>query len=413
MDKLCQTGRMIRWVSAGESHGEALTGIIDGVPAGVAVTTEDIAAALARRRLGYGRGARQKFERDDVRILGGVRHGLTMGSPVAIEIGNTEWPKWETVMSADPVDPKDLLVHAGTGDEREIARNKPLTRPRPGHADFAGMMKFNHAEARPVLERASARETAMRVALGAVAGAFIEQVAGIRIVSHVVEIGDERAPTDTLPTVDDRGALDESPVRTLDQEAQARFIAAIDRAQASGDTIGGVVEVIAYDVPVGLGSYTQWDRRLDAQLAGALMSVQAAKSVEVGEGLEQVRSLGSAAHDEIAVTDNVSRLTNRAGGIEGGMSNGEPIRVRIGFKPISTVPRARQTIDLATGKQAPALHQRSDTCAVVPAAVICEAVVALVLADSVTDMFGNGSVDRVRDALAHYEQTVDARMRPQ
>lgn len=413
MGKLCQTGRMIRWVSAGESHGEALTGIIDGVPAGVAVTTEDIAAALARRRLGYGRGARQKFERDDARILGGVRHGFTIGSPVAIEIGNTEWPKWETVMSADPVDPKDLLIHAGTGDEREIARNKPLTRPRPGHADFAGMMKFNHHDARPVLERASARETAVRVALGAVAGAFIEQAAQIKIVSHVVEIGGERAHSDFLPTVHDQRALDESPVRTLDADAQARFITAIDRAQASGDTIGGVVEVIVYGVPVGLGSYTQWDRRLDAQLAAALMSVQAAKSVEVGEGLGQVRRLGSAAHDEITVGETVMRRTNHAGGIEGGMSNGEPIRVRVGFKPISTVPRARQTIDLATGQQAPALHQRSDTCAVVPAAVICEAVVALVLADSVTDMFGNGSVNRIREALKHYTQTVEARMRPQ
>ncbi|MDO5719819.1 MAG: chorismate synthase [Actinomycetaceae bacterium] len=403
---------MIRWVSAGESHGEALTGIIDGIPAGVSVTSEDIATALARRRLGYGRGARQKFERDEVRILGGVRHGLTMGSPVAIEIHNTEWPKWEVVMSADPVDPKQLLIHAGTGDEREIARNRPLTRPRPGHADFAGMMKFDHSEARPVLERASARETAMRVALGAIAEAFIQQVAGVEIVSHVVEIGDQQARADTLPCIDDRQILDESPVRTLDQDAQTRFIEAIDRAQASGDTIGGVVEVIAYGVPVGLGSYTQWDRRLDAKLAGALMSVQAAKSVEVGEGLGQVRRLGSAAHDEIIVDDQVTRLTNRAGGIEGGMSNGEPIRVRIGFKPISTVPRARQTIDLATGEQAPALHQRSDTCAVVPAAVICEAVVALVLADAVTDMFGDGSLSRIRTALADYAKTVEARMRP-
>ncbi|MDO5729110.1 MAG: chorismate synthase [Actinomycetaceae bacterium] len=404
---------MIRWISAGESHGEALTGIIDGVPAGIKITSDDIAYALARRRLGHGRGARQKFEQDLVRILGGVRHGLTIGSPIAIEIGNTEWPKWDVVMSPDPVDPAALLINAGTGDEREIARNRPLTRPRPGHADFAGMMKFGHDDARPVLERASARETAMRVALGAVARAFIEQVAEISIVAHVVEIGDERAEAGIIPTAEDAKALDESPVRTLDSEAESRFVSAIDRAQSSGDTIGGVVEVIAYGLPVGLGTYTQWDQRLDSRLAGALMSIQSAKSVAIGDGLDQVRLPGSQAHDEITVSEGIHRLSNRAGGIEGGMSNGEPIRARIGFKPISTVPRARRTIDLVTGQEAPALHQRSDACAVVPAAVIAEAMTALVLADAVTDMFGTGSIERIRESISSYREAIDARVRPQ
>lgn len=404
---------MIKWISAGESHGEALTGIIDGVPAGIKLTSEDVATALARRRLGHGRGARQKFEQDRVRILGGIRHGLTIGSPIAIEIENTEWPKWDVVMSPDPVDPAALLINAGTGDEREIARNRPLTRPRPGHADFSGMMKFGHRDARPVLERASARETAMRVALGAVARAFLEQAAGITIVGHVIEIGDQRAETTRIPTPNDAATLDQSPVRTLDTEAQSRFMAAIDHAQSSGDTIGGVAEVIAYGVPVGLGTYTQWDQRLDARLASALMSIQSAKSVAIGDGLEQVRLPGSQAHDEICVEEGIRRTSNRAGGIEGGMSNGEAIRARVGFKPISTVPRARQTIDLATGKSAPALHQRSDACAVVPAAVIAEAMVALVLADAITEMFGTGSIDRIRQAISAYQDEIDSRVRPQ
>lgn len=404
---------MIKWISAGESHGEALTGIIDGVPAGVELTSEDVAEALARRRLGHGRGARQKFEQDRVRILGGVRHGFTIGSPIAIEIENTEWPKWDVVMSPDPVDPSELLINAGTGDEREIARNRPLTRPRPGHADFSGMMKFGHQDARPVLERASARETAMRVALGAVAQAFLEQAAGITIVAHVIEIGDQRTESTRIPTPEDAATLDQSPVRTLDAQAQSRFMAAIDHAQESGDTIGGVVEVIAYGVPVGLGTYTQWDQRLDARLAAALMSIQSAKSVAIGDGLEQIRLPGSQAHDEISVEEGIRRTSNRAGGIEGGMSNGEAIRARVGFKPISTVPRARQTIDLATGKPAPALHQRSDACAVVPAAVIAEAMVALVLADAITEMFGTGSLERIRQAISTYRDEIDARVRLQ
>lgn len=402
---------MIRWMSAGESHGEALVGIIDGIPAGVEVNTEGLSAALARRRLGHGRGARQKFEKDVVRILGGVRHGITMGSPVAIEVANSEWPKWEVVMSADPVPREALLIDAGTGDEREVARNRPLTRPRPGHADFAGMMKFGHEDARPVLERASARETAMRVALGYVAKEFLRQVADIEIVSHVVAVGKEKSAADA-PQPKDAAALDESPVRSLDADTEGRFIAAIDAAHKSGDTIGGTVEVIAYGVPVGIGTYTQWDQRLDARLAGALMSIQSAKTVTIGSGAEQVESLGSAAHDEIIVEGGIRRDTNHAGGIEGGMSNGEPIIARVGFKPISTVPRARKTIDLATKEQAPALHQRSDASAVVPAAVIAEAMMALTLANSVIEMFGTGSVDRIRAALQDYVEGVQGRVTP-
>lgn len=402
---------MIRWFSAGESHGEALTGIIDGVPAGVEVTSSGLASELARRRLGYGRGARQKFEQDKVRILGGVRHGVTMGSPVAIEVANSEWPKWEVVMNSDPVPREALLIDAGTGDEREVARNRPLTRPRPGHADFAGMMKFDHDDARPVLERASARETAMRVALGYVAKQFLRQVAGIQIVSHVVAIGTEKTAART-PKPEDAPALDQSPVRCLDPETETRFMSAIDAAHKSGDTIGGAVEVIAYGVPVGLGTYTQWDQRLDAQLAAALMSIQSAKTVAIGSGEEQIQLPGSKAHDEIIVEDGIKRSSNHAGGIEGGMSNGEPIRARVGFKPISTVPRARKTIDLATKQAAPALHQRSDACAVVPAAVISEAMVALTLANALVNMFGTGSVSRIRGALEEYLKHVEERVTP-
>ncbi|MDO5721178.1 MAG: chorismate synthase [Actinomycetaceae bacterium] len=410
---------MMRWLSAGESHGPSLVGVLDGVPAGVELTSEHIKAALARRRLGYGRGARQKFEQDAVRILGGVRHGVTLGSPVAIEIANSEWPKWEVVMSADPVDPSDLLIDAGTGDEREVARNRRLTRPRPGHADFAGMMKFDHADARAVLERASARETATRVAVGEVARRFLQQVAGIEIASQVVQIGEcrgDNAAFDALIAkhgpAKTRELLDADPVRAADADTSAAFVAAIDAAHANGDTIGGMVEVCAYHLPVGLGSYTQWDERLDARLAAALMSIPSAKTVAVGAGQGQVSALGSHAHDDIFPTDDggVRRSSNRAGGVEGGMSNGEPVRVTVGFKPISTVPRPRATIDLRTGQGAPALHQRSDTCAVVPAAVIAEAMVAITLADAVMKMYGSGSVERIRQAVATHQRQVRSRL---
>ena len=256
---------MLRWMTAGESHGEALTAVMEGVPAGVRITSEDIRTALARRRLGHGRGARQAFERDELRILGGIRHGSTIGSPVALQIGNSEWPKWSTVMSADPVDPRDLLIDAGTGDEREIARNRPLTRPRPGHADLPGMLKYDLDEARPVLERASARETAARVALGALAEAVLAQVAGTRLVSHVVRIGTVALPDDVpAPTAEDTERLDADPVRCTDPATSAAMVAEIDAAKKAGDTLGGVVEVVAVGVPVGLGTHVSADRRLDA-----------------------------------------------------------------------------------------------------------------------------------------------------
>ncbi len=395
---------MIRWLTAGESHGPALVGVVEGLPAGVEVTSSDVQGALARRRLGYGRGARMSFEQDEVRILGGVRHGLTQGGPVAIEIGNTEWPKWETVMSADPVDPSEL-----TG-----ARAAPLTRPRPGHADLVGMTKYGFDEARPVLERASARETAARVALGAVAEAFLAQSVGIRLVSHVVEIGGVGVPDDApLPTPDDTAALDESPVRSLNADASARMVAEIDACQKDGDTLGGVVEVIAYGAPVGLGSHVHGDRRLDARLAAAVMGIQAIKGVEVGDGFRTAARRGSAAHDEIEYDADgaVARRTNRAGGVEGGMTNGLPLRVRAAMKPISTVPKALDTIDTATGEPAKANHQRSDVCAVAPAAVVAQAAVALVLADAVLEKFGGDSVAETRRNFESYVAAIPENLR--
>ena len=385
---------MLRWMTAGESHGEALTAVMEGVPAGVRVTSEDIKAALARRRLGHGRGARQAFERDELRILGGIRHGSTIGSPVVLQIGNSEWPKWSTVMSADPVDPRDLLVDAGTGDEREIARNRPLTRPRPGHADLPGMLKYDLDEARPVLERASARETAARVALGALAEAVLAQVAGIRLVSHVVGIGSVALPDDVPPpTARDTGSLDADPVRCIDPATSAAMVAEIDAAKKDGDTLGGVVEVIATGVPVGMGTHVSADRRLDARLASALMGIQAVKGVEIGDGFAEASRRGSG---------ELARATNRAGGIEGGISNGSEVRVRAAFKPISTVPRALRTVDLATGEAATGLHQRSDVCAVVPGAVIAQAMTALVLADLLLDKTGGDSVTEARRNLEGY-----------
>ena len=396
---------MLRWMTAGESHGEALTAVLEGVPAGVRITSEDIRAALARRRLGHGRGARQAFERDELRVLGGIRHGSTIGSPIALQIGNSEWPKWSTVMSADPVDPQELLIDAGTGDEHEIARNRPLTRPRPGHADLPGMLKYDLPEARPILERASARETAARVALGAVAEAILEQVAGVSLVSHVVRIGSVALPDDVPPPrAEDTERLDADPVRCTDPATSAAMVAEIDATRKDGDTLGGVVEVIATGVPVGLGTHVSADRRLDARLAAALMGIQAVKGVEIGDGFTEAARRGSAAHDEIVSVDcgTLTRSTNRAGGIEGGISNGSDVRVRAAFKPISTVPRALRTVDLATGEPATGLHQRSDVCAVVPGAVIAQAMTALVLADLLLDKTGGDSVDEAGRNLRSY-----------
>jgi chorismate synthase len=383
---------MFRWLTAGESHGPALVAVVDGVPAGVSITTADVAHALARRRAGYGRGARMKFEQDQVELTGGVRHGRTLGGPVAIRVNNTEWPKWETVMSADPVD-EDIL--------NEQARNAPLTRPRPGHADLAGMQKYAHTDARPILERASARETAARVALGEVARRLLEQTLGIEILSHVVSLGSVSIPADAaLPEQNDRDRIDADPVRCADQETSQKMVAEIDEVRKDGDTLGGVVEVVVYGAPPGLGSFTHWDRRLDARLAGALMSVQAIKGVEVGDGFTTAARRGSHAHDEIEwAADNskkILRRTNRAGGIEGGMSTGEPIRVRAAMKPISTVPKALDTIDVSTGEPAKAINQRSDATAVPAAGVVAEAMVALVLAEAATEKFGGDSVEEMR-----------------
>ncbi|MDO4887935.1 MAG: chorismate synthase [Actinomycetaceae bacterium] len=397
---------MFTWSTAGESHGRALIALMEGAPAGVRLTSQTIEDALARRRKGHGRGARQAFERDELTVLSGVRHGLTLGSPIALEIGNSEWPKWRTVMSADPVDPKDLLIDAGTGDEREVARNRPLTRPRPGHADLVGMNKYGFDEARPVLERASARETAARVALGAIATAINEQAAGIRVTSRVVAVG---GVTDTSepPPADRAGDLDASPVRCLDPDIEAAMIAEIDAAKKDGDTLGGIVEVIVHGVPQGLGTYATPLGRLDSKLAAAMMSIQAVKGVEIGDGFATAARRGSRAHDEIVREEQaVRRLTNRAGGIEGGMSNGEPIRVRVAYKPISTVPRALRTIDTRTGEPATALHQRSDTTAVVPGAIIAEAMASLVLTECLLDKFGSDSLEAIRSSISSYENAI-------
>ncbi|MGZ4437098.1 MAG: chorismate synthase [Nocardioidaceae bacterium] len=385
---------MLRWLTAGESHGPALVAVIEGLPAHVEVTSGDVVDALARRRLGYGRGARMKFEQDEVEFLGGLRHGRTLGSPVAIRVGNTEWPKWDKVMAADPVDEAVLET---------LARNAALTRPRPGHADLVGMQKYDFDEARPILERASARETAARVALGAVAARFLEQAVGAEVVSHVVSIGTAQAPAGSVPTAADVERLDADPVRCLDPDASKAMVAAIDQAHKDGDTLGGVVEVVVHGLPPGLGSHVHWDRRLDSRLAGALMGIQAIKGVEVGDGFDLAATPGSLAHDEIVPTaDGIRRTSGRAGGTEGGMSTGEALRVRAAMKPIATVPRALRTVDVATGEEAVAHHQRSDVCAVPAAGIVAEAMVALVLAEAVLEKFGGDSVQETRRNVESY-----------
>lgn len=389
---------MLRWLTAGESHGEALVGILEGLPAHVDVTTEDISRALARRRLGYGRGARMKFEADKVRLVGGVRHGKTLGGPVAIEVGNTEWTKWETVMSPNPVDPDELEGQA---------RAAKLTRPRPGHADLVGMMKYDWDEARPILERASARETATRVALGAVASQFLKAL-DIDIVSHTVAIGPVEGGRDLVrPTAADVEQLDADPLRCFDSELSQRMVAEVEDAKKAGDTLGGVVEVIVYGAFPGLGSHVTGDRRLESRLAASLMGIQAIKGVEIGDGFETARRRGSVAHDEIDAENGVKRLTNRAGGIEGGMTTGEPIIVRAAMKPISTVPRALSTVDVATQEPAKAHHQRSDVCAVPAAGVVAEAMVALELAQAVLEKCGGDSVDEVKRNRDAYLSHID------
>src|SRR5690348_8435059 len=385
---------MLRWLTAGESHGQQLTAILEGLPAGVEVQTADVDRQLARRRLGHGRGARMSFEQDEVTLTGGIRHGRTQGGPIAVQIGNTEWPKWETVMAADPVDPEVLAAQA---------RNAPLTRPRPGHADLAGMQKYGHTDARPILERASARETAARVAVGTVAKALLRQAFGIDIVSHVIELGSVAAKPGLLPRPEDFDRIDADPLRCLDPDASARMVEEVDAAKRDADTLGGIVEVLAYGVPPGLGSHVQWDRKLDARLATALMSIQAIKGVEIGDAFTQARSRGSQAHDEIVPTaDGVRRITDRAGGLEGGMTTGEPLRVRAAMKPISSLNRALSTVDVATGEPATAINQRSDVCAVPAAAVVAESMVALVLAEAALEKFGGDSLGEIQRNVAGY-----------
>jgi chorismate synthase len=386
----------MRWLTAGESHGQALSAIVEGIPASVSITTADIDYHLERRRLGVGRGARQNFEADKVTILGGVRLGMTQGGPIAIQVGNSEWPKWERVMSADPVPEEEI---------RDLARNAPLTRPRPGHADLVGMQKYDLDDARPILERASARETAARVALGAVARNFLEQSVGITILSHVLSIGSVRVPDESeLPAAGDMKKIDNDPVRCADPTTSALMITEIENAHREGDTLGGVVEVLAFNMPPGLGSHVHWDRRLDSRLAGAVMGIQAIKGVEIGDGFQTATRRGSVAHDEIEKDSSgkIVRRTDRAGGTEGGMSNGEILRVRAAMKPISTVPKALDTIDVSTGEAAKAINQRSDVCAVPAAGVVAEAMVALVLAEAVLEKFGGDSVTETRRNYESY-----------
>ncbi len=394
---------MLRWTTAGESHGQALVAMVEGVPADIPVTREEISRQLARRRLGYGRGARMKFEADEVTLLGGVRHGRTLGSPVAIMIGNTEWPKWTTVMSADPVDPAEL----------DTARGATLTRPRPGHADFNGMLKYDHTDARNILERSSARETAARVAAGTVARSILREALGVEVVSHVISIGASEPYAGELPTIADRDAIDDSPVRAFSKEAEESMVAEIEAAKKQGDTLGGIVEVVVHGLPIGLGSHVSGDARLDAQLASALMGIQSVKGVEIGDGFEEARRRGTQAHDEMVRVDGgagVDRLTNRAGGLEGGMTNGQPLVVRAALKPISTVPRALKTVDMASGKAATAIHQRSDVCAVPAGGVVTESMVALTLARAVTEKFGGDSLVELRRNVDGYLAQVADRL---
>lgn len=386
----------MRWLTAGESHGPALTAIVEGLPAHIKITTQDIDKDLARRRLGVGRGARQNFEADKITVKGGIRLGLSQGGPIAIEVGNSEWPKWEKVMSADPIDESEL---------QGLARNAPLTRPRPGHADMVGMQKYDFTDARPILERASARETAARVALGAIARAFLQQSVGITLFSHVISIGNVRIPEDAaLPGKHDQEKIDADPVRCADAQTSALIIKEIESAHSDGDTLGGVCEVLVFDVPPGLGSHVHWDRRLDSRLAGAMMGIQAIKGVEIGDGFLTATRRGSSAHDEIEKNKSgkIVRRTDRAGGTEGGMSNGEILRISIAMKPISTVPKALDTIDVATGEAAKAINQRSDVCAVPASGVVAEAMAALVLAEAVLEKFGGDSVAETRRNYLSY-----------
>jgi chorismate synthase len=376
---------MIRFLTAGESHGPGLVAIVEGLPAGLPFATDDLAAELARRRMGYGRGNRMKLEKDELEVLGGIRHGFTLGSPVAVLIRNTEWPRWSEEMSAEP------------GETKRAAKT-----PRPGHADLAGMLKYDTHDARDILERSSARETAARTIVGYLAKQLLA-VVGVEIVSHVIAIGPADIPAGPPPTPNDLSALDESPVRVFDSAGAKAMIEAIEAAKQDRDTLGGVFEVLAYGLPAGVGSHVHWDRRLDARLAEALMSIQAIKAVEVGDGLTTARARGSDAHDEIFYAEGEwSRNRDRAGGIEGGMSTGQPVRVRASMKPIATLMRPLSSVDVDSKEADVAFRERSDTCAVPAAAVVGEQMVAYVLADELQRMFGGDTVDDFMRAFESY-----------
>ncbi|ANE08418.1 chorismate synthase [Corynebacterium glutamicum] len=399
---------MLRWTTAGESHGQALIATVEHMPAGVPVTKDEVSYQLARRRLGYGRGARMKFEQDALTFLTGIRHGLTLGSPISIMIGNTEWDKWTTIMSSDALDMEDPDNIAAMSS----GRGAKLTRPRPGHADYAGMLKYGFDDARNVLERSSARETAARVAAATVARSFLRETLGVEVLSHVISIGASEPYTGAEPTFADIQAIDDSPVRAFGKDAEASMIAEIEAAKKAGDTLGGIVEVIVEGLPIGLGSHISGEDRLDAQIAAALMGIQAIKGVEIGDGFEEARRRGSEAHDEVFLDDKgVYRNTNRAGGLEGGMTNGETLRVRAGMKPISTVPRALKTIDMENGKAATGIHQRSDVCAVPAVGVVAEAMVTLVLARAVLQKFGGDSLSETKSNIDTYLKNIEERMK--
>jgi chorismate synthase len=382
---------MLRMLTAGESHGKALVAVLEGLPAGVPISPKELAGELARRRQGHGRSARQKLEADRFEILTGVRHGRTLGSPIALTIPNSEWEaKYAQLM----------------GVVGEIDPAEKLTRPRPGHADLVGAQKYGFDDVRNVLERASARETAARVAIGCLAKAFLAEL-GVQVVSHVVRIGKVALRGSRVPTPEDLEAVDASPVRCLDPDASRRMVEEIDRVRKQRDTLGGVFEVLAYGAPPGLGSYVHYDRKLDARLAQALMSIQSVKGVEVGDGFATAARPGSKAHDEIVVRrGSLGRRSARAGGIEGGMSTGQPIRARAAMKPLSTVPKSLDTVDLATGRADVAIKQRTDVCAVPPGAVVGEAVVAFELAQAALEKFGGDALAETRRNLDAYLATI-------
>ena len=378
---------MLRFLTAGESHGPGLVTIVEGLPAGMPVSSKGLAEELARRRLGFGRGRRMQIEQDELEILGGVRFGRTLGSPVAVVIRNTEWPKWETQMAIEGQ-----------------AAGRKLTAPRPGHADLPGMLKYDTHDARDILERSSARETAARTVAGYLAKVLLRE-AGTEVISHVVAIGDVKAPADPLPVPDDLQAIDDSPVRAFDGTAEKAMIQRIEQAADERDTLGGVVEVLAYDLPPGLGSHVHWDRKLDARLGKALMSIHAIKGVEVGDGFDVAARPGSQAHDEIYHEDgSFTRRTNRAGGTEGGMTIGGLLRVRAAMKPISTLMRPLKTVDVTTKTVEKAFRERSDVCAVPAAAVVAEQMVAIVLAQEMQRKFGGDTVADFVAALEAYRR---------